>query len=65
MQKLAFARFTGKSTCLFLSQRDSFFGRKPFSYNLLAIRPEVGPLLDNSLKPGARPALAITRKDGR
>jgi hypothetical protein len=27
--------------------------------------PITGPLLDNSLKPGLRPAQAITRKDGR
>jgi hypothetical protein len=41
------------------------FSAKPFCNNRLSIRPRTGPLLDNSLKPGLRPALAITRKDGR
>jgi len=40
-----------------------------FLFNGLVHCGKVGPLLDNSLKPGLRPALAITRpitrKDGR
>jgi hypothetical protein len=65
MQKLDFAYFTGKYPCLFLSHPQAVFGRKLFWTSRLGKRPRTGPLLDKSLKPGVRPALAITRKDGR
>jgi hypothetical protein len=66
VQKADFAQIAGKKTCLFLSHLRAIFRQKPLSANILANRPAIGPLLDTSLKPGARPALAITRrKDGR
>jgi hypothetical protein len=65
MQNHVFASFTGKNACLFLSHVLAVFGRKLFPTSILAVHPGIGPLLDKSLKPGVRPALAITRKDGR
>jgi nitrogen regulatory protein PII len=41
-----------KTICLFLSHCRTLFRQKPFLPNALDNRPEVGPLLDNSLRPG-------------
>jgi hypothetical protein len=66
VQKVDFAQIAGKMACLFLSHLRPIFRQKSFPANILDNRPALGPLLDTSLKPGARPALAITRrKDGR
>jgi hypothetical protein len=54
VQNADFAQIAGKKACLFLSHLPPIFCQKPFSANILANRPAIGPLLDNSLKPGAR-----------
>jgi nitrogen regulatory protein P-II 2 len=54
VQKTHFAQIAGRKACLFLSHSRPLFRQKPFSANVLASRPGIGPLLDNSLKPGAR-----------
>src|SRR5260221_11746135 len=46
--------------CLFLSHEKPGFGKKSFHNNELGKSPGTGPLLDNSLKPGLRPAQVIT-----
>jgi nitrogen regulatory protein PII len=51
-QKRVFGYYLCKTACLFLSQRRASFCQKPFPSNVLVVRPEVGPLLDISLKPG-------------
>jgi hypothetical protein len=65
MQKSFFAYFLISNTCLFLNQSFGVFRQKSFLPKALANYLRTGPLLDISLRPGVRPALAITRKDGR
>jgi nitrogen regulatory protein P-II 2 len=50
VHKTNYAHLLGKNVCLFLSQRLRVFRQKSFQSNSLANLPEVGPLLDNSLK---------------
>jgi hypothetical protein len=65
VQKAAFACFIGDSALPVFESRKGKKGKLSILFSHLLLPPEVGPLLDNSLRPGVRPALAITRKDGR
>jgi hypothetical protein len=65
VQKVAFACFIGDSTLPVFESWEGKKGKLSILFSYLILPPEVGPVLDNSLKPGVRPALAITRKDGR
>jgi hypothetical protein len=59
------ARLLGKTPLPVFESPDAKKRTFVFLFSTLARRPRVGPLLDIPLMPGARSALAITRKDGR
>jgi len=62
---MAIARFSGKSCLPVFESSKAKKSTFHFLFNALEQRPRVGPFLDIPLMPGARSALAITRKDGR
>jgi hypothetical protein len=63
MQNRFFASLTGKKTCLFLSHSHANFRKKSFYNNALVKSLRLGPVLDNSLRPG--PSRRRNWKDGR